>query len=898
MPPDTLTPRDPRCEFLVTPLGVGEPCPRLSWKLESTERGAVPSASRVVVRADESSEAGWDTGWIAGHDRTSVAYAGPALRSDTRYHWEVGLRDAAGDDAGRARSWFETGVLSPAEWRAVWIARDTRTLPPIPVPQDHDRSLRCEYLPPPLQLRRTFTAGDVRRARVHVTARGVYRLRLNGVRVGRDELTPGWTDYAHRIQYQTYDVTDLLAEGDNVLGATVADGWWSGFVGMDARHQAQQYGTAPQFLAQLVLDRADGVREVIGTDGGWRERQGRIRYADLLMGQQDDARLDTPGWDRPGFDDSAWPFAVVAGTDTTTLTATGDEPVRVTAELPARSVVQRPEGFLVDLGQNIAGRVRLTVRGAVPGQRIRLRHGELLADDGSLYTENLRSAEATDIYYATGADEEVFEPEFTTHGFRYVEVAGYPGELRADDVTGVVLHSDTTFVGEFGCDDDLVTRLQANIRWGQRGNFVSVPTDCPQRDERLGWLADAQIFAPTACLNADCAAFFARWMRDVVSGQDAGGAFPDVAPKVCGCLDREGAPAWGDGGVLIPWHLYRTYGDRRVLDLSFGAMCAWVDHVHRHNPDLVWRHRRGNDYGDWLQVDAATPPEVLATAYFARSARTVSAAATALERPEITAHYARLAAEIGSAFVEEFVGDDGHVHGGTQTGQLLALAFGLLPDRLVDAVFGHLVRSVEERGNRLTTGFVGVALLCPTLAGHGRADLAHALLAQTAYPSWGYSVVNGATTIWERWDAWTADRGTQSAAMNSFNHYALGSVGEWLYTGVAGLDQAPGSVAWREAVVRPRVGGALTRASAEYDSVRGRFASRWQVDGDTFTLDVTVPPGAEATVYVPTADPDSVRESGDVLDDAPHVRGVERTGEEQVCHVGSGHYRFTASVRH
>ncbi|MFD0855866.1 family 78 glycoside hydrolase catalytic domain, partial [Actinomadura adrarensis] len=442
------------------------------------------------------------------------------------------------------------------------------------------------------------------------------------------------------------------------------------------------------------------------------------------------------------------------------------------------------------------------------GRRIQLRHAEML-DDGELYLANLRTAEATDVYIAAGEPVEVFEPRFTFHGFRYAEVTGYPGELRPEDVVGRVLHSDTPFTGEFTCSDETVNRLHANIVWGQRGNFVSIPTDCPQRDERLGWLADAQVFLPTACRNADVAAFFARWMLDVVDAQDAGGAFPDVVPKLC--IDREGAPAWGDGGVIIPWHLYNTYGDRRVLERSYGAMAAWVDHVHRHNPDLVWRNRVGNHYGDWLQVDVETPRDLLATAYFANSTQIVAQTAEVLGEHSDAKRYGALHADIREAFVDAFVDtSSGRVTGGTQTGYLLALAFDLMPERLVPDAVSHLVADIEARDRHLTTGFAGVALLCPVLTEHGHADLAYALLHQDTYPSWTYSIRHGATTIWERWDGWTEEHGFQSPAMNSFNHYSLGSVGDWLYGGVAGIGQAPGSVAYRRLLLRPQVGGRLT----------------------------------------------------------------------------------------
>jgi alpha-L-rhamnosidase len=500
---------------------------------------------------------------------------------------------------------------------------------------------------------------------------------------------------------------------------------------------------------------------------------------------------------------------------------------------------------------------------------------------------NLRRAAATDVYVAAGEAVEVFEPKFTFHGFRYVEVDGYPGELSTSDISARVLHNDIPFTGRFECSDPMVNQLQSNITRSQRGNFLAVPTDCPQRDERLGWLADAQIFAPTASRNADVSAFFARWMRDVVDGQDSDGAFRDVAPVVS--LDREAAPAWGDAGVIIPWHLWRTYGDRAVLERSFDAMLAWIRHIQRHNPDLRWRYRTGNSYGDWLQVGATTPRDVLATAYFARSTELTARTAEVLGRHDEARELWALHGGIRAAFIDSYVDEDGRVAGETQTGYLLALAFGLLPERLVPAAVGHLAADIEKRDCRLTTGFVGVALLCPVLADHGRADLAYALLHQDEYPSWGYSIRHGATTIWERWDGWTEHAGFQSPAMNSFNHYSLGSVGDWLYGRVAGIDQTPRSVGYRELLLRPLPGGRLTWARAEQETVRGRVACGWSMEDGRITVSATVPPGCTAVLEIPTADPDSVRdESGS------RPPGSEPSAVGVTLRLASGRYTFSA----
>ncbi len=897
-----LEPYGLQCEFLGTPLGIGELRPRLSWRLRSAVRGDRPTSQRLTVHRLTASGAEAELCWDSDWHRPSPAaeYDGLPLQSRTRYAWQVQVQDAAGLPGPVAASWFETGLLHHDDWHALWIARDPETTGVANPPTDRDilgpgvLGHLNRRLPPCAHLRRAFDlpAAPVR-ARLLISARGLYEARLNGSRVGDHELAPGWTDYRARIQYQCYDVTSLLQPGANTLGAILGDGWFSGRVGPGSRRLGEHYGSMPQLLCQLHVDLPGGTQYVVCSDGQWHASTGPLRYADLLAGEAYDARRELDGWDKPGYDDSGWSPVLITDTDTGLLVSSSDEPVRATEELSPRSIVQRPDGtVLADFGQNMVGRVRITIRGAARGDRVVLRHGEMLTADGALYTANLRLAAATDTYIAAGRDAEVFEPRFTFHGFRYLEVAGYPAELAPGDLTGVVLHSDTPRAGQMQTSDDTVNTLISNIWWGQRGNFVSVPTDCPQRDERLGWLADAQVFLPTACYQADVAAFFARWMRDVVSSRLPGGAFPDVAPRLV--FERNGAPGWGDGGVIIPWTLWRTYGDRRVLERSFAAMAGWIEHVRSANEDLIWRHKVGNHYGDWLQVDAQTPREVLATAYFARSTELVARAARVLGRTADASRHELLAAKIKAAFVDRFVGGDGSIAGETQTCYLLALAFGLVPDELTGAAVARLASDIEARGCRLTTGFLGVALLCPVLTDHGRADLAYALLHQDAYPSWSYSIRHGATTVWERWDGWTQEHGFQSTAMNSFNHYSLGSVGEWLFSSVAGIAQAADSVAFGALDIRPHPGGRLTWAQARYESARGLIETSWRIEDGQLRLLVTIPPGATAAIRIPTSEPGSVRESGRPLADAA---GLEPGGEQDdcaICRAGSGSYDFTA----
>jgi alpha-L-rhamnosidase len=613
------------------------------------------------------------------------------------------------------------------------------------------------------------------------------------------------------------------------------------------------------------------------------------------MGESYDARREMPGWAEPGFDDSGWYGVEVEEIEGTNLVARPDEGIRVTEELETKTVTEPESGrYVFDLGRNMVGWVRLKVEGEA-GTKVTLRHAEALKPDGTIYTTNLRSARATDHYMLGGEGEEVYEPRFTFHGFRYVEVTGYPGEPQPDAITGRVVHSATPPSGSFECSSSLVNKLQENIVWGQRGNFLSVPTDCPQRDERLGWMGDAQIFTRTASFNMDVAAFFEKWMTDVQDAQSPEGAFPDVAPLLrgSGLIDlRWGAPAWGDAGVIVPWTIYRTYDDTRIVERHYEAMARWMEYLHEANPALIRKNRMGNNYGDWLSPKGDhTPKHLLATAYWAYDAKLMAEMAEATGRYDDASEYRDLNERIKAAFEEAYVSPDGRIEGDTQTCYLLALHMDLLPEDLRSAAAEHLMRNIEREDWHLSTGFVGVGYLCPVLTEAGYTDVAYRLLTNETYPSWGYTIKNGATTIWERWDGWT-EAGFQSPNMNSFNHYSLGSVGEWLYRYVAGIDL--GTPGYGHILIRPRPGGSLTHASGEYDSVRGRISSSWKIEGDRFVLEALIPPNTTATVHVPSTD--DISEGGRPADEADGVEFL-RTGEgETVLSVGSGRYEFAGRM--
>jgi alpha-L-rhamnosidase len=741
--------------------------------------------------------------------------------------------------------------------------------------------MNLEEMPPGSTLRSTFTVKrPVKRARLYATALGLYEMHLNGARVGDAYLTPGWTNYADRVLYQTYDVTKQIQQGDNAIAALLGGGWFAGEVGLVGRNV---YGRNPYLLANLVMELEDGTTQIVVTDETWKLHEGPLIGADLMDGENHDARRETPGFATTGFDDSRWGKVNAIGLQTPparTLVGDRGPPIRVTETLrPVRITQPKPGIFIADMGQNMTGWTRLSVKGP-PGAMVQQRFAEMLNPDGTLYVANLRGAEATDRYTLRGDPKgETFEPRFTFHGFRFVELTGFPGTPTADNIAGRVVHSDIPKTGTFTSSNEMVNQLQRNIDWGQRGNFVSIPTDCPQRDERLGWMGDAQIFVRTATLNRDVAAFFAKWMDDVRDAQSKEGAFPDVAPSPPGM--KSGAPAWGDAGVIVPWVLYEQYGDRRFLEDQYQAMTRFVAYVHKGNPDLLWKKRTGNNYGDWLSVDATTDKDLLATAYFAGTTALVARVAGVLGRDADRRRFEALAGKIKQSFQRAFLAADGKLSSDTQTAYVLALRFDLVPADMRSRLAQHLVDDITRRGHRLTTGFLGVGHLLPALTESGHLDVAYRLLESETYPSWGYSIKQGATTIWERWDGWTEKKGFQDPGMNSFNHYSLGSVGEWLYGTVAGVTAAaPG---YKRVRIEPRPGGTLNRAAAEITSPYGLIKSAWQKKGNDLSLHIMVPPNTSAEVVVPGK---AEAPSGATTLDASGSRFA----------VGSGTYTFKVAL--
>ncbi len=809
-------------------------------------------------------------------------------------------------------------------------------------------------LTPPVLRREFVLPGPVRRATLYATALGVYEMHLNGQRVGDHILAPEWTDYGQGVQYQTYDVTELLRQGANVIGALLGDGHYAGRVGMTQSYASLRlravYGRKPRLRAQLEVELDDGRTIAIATDGAWRSTiDGPIRLSDIYDGEVQDARRELPGWDQPGYDENAagpanWRPVEVDDTLRMPLLAQIYPPIRITCAVPAQAVHSPERGvYILDLGQDITGWVRLKVCGR-PGQRVALRHAEALDADGRLYTAMLRGAAQTDHYTLRGDPQgEVFEPHFTYHGFRYVEVSGLdeppsilpsptdsvgegPG-VRA--LIGQAFHSAMRETSLFECSSGLANQLWQNILWTQRNVLQGTFLDCTQRDERLGWLGDPQAFAHTACFNMDLAAYLHKRFRDLRQAQAPDGRYYEIAPNVLDGPFPTGTAGWGDEGAIYPWVAYTHYGDRRLLEEQFESAKRWVEHTRACSPGLISPFGTA---GDWLNADtqevedlpkrgaavpgAAVPGAVYATAFFAYSARMVARMASALGPAEDGRRYTELFEAVRQAFNRAFVRADGRIDGDTQAGYALALHFDLLPEALRSAAVGHMVEAIRRYGNRVSTGFQATARMMLELSRGGQNDLAYALLHDRRCPSWGYMIDHGATTIWERWDAYVAGRqlrgqgvpsdptwlqqplaeGFQTSSMNSFNHAALGSVGEWIYRTILGIEPDETQPGYKHFLVRPRPGPGVTWARGVYLSVRGKIAVHWRAEEGAFHLDVRVPPNTTATVHIPTTDAAALREGGIPLEQAEGARLLRVEDGMAVLDIQSGDYAFVSPV--
>ncbi len=884
-----LSAYDLTCEHKKNPVGIDILQPRFSWKIKSTGNSIMQTAYSLRVSADpkfSASKTIWQSDKVASDESVLVSYKGPELKASQRYYWQVRVWD----NKGRASKWseaayWETGLLKPENWKAKWIEMEGDTI---------------RYSPSP-HFRKEFSIEkNIAKAEVYVTSHGFYELHLNGKKVGDQVLTPGWTSYGKRLQYQVYDVTGQVTKGKNAVGAVLGDGWYRGTLAWGNNWAI--YGKRPGLLMQMKITYTDGTGSYILTDESWKSNNnGAIRMNDIYNGETYDATKKLTGWNMPDYNDANW-GTVKTGNYNNNIIASEGAMIKKIQEIKPVRVFHSPKGsLLVDMGQNMVGWIRLRVTGN-KGTVVTLRHAEVLDKYGEFYTENLRVAKCQLTYTLSGSGEEVYEPRFTFMGFRFVEVTGFPGELTTDNITGIVVHSDMPLTGSYESSNQLLNQLQHNIQWGQKGNFVDVPTDCPQRDERLGWTGDAQAFCRTAAFNYNVAAFFTKWLKDVASDQKQDGAVPDVIPDVLNRQDaRTAAPSagWGDVAVIAPWTMYQVYGDKKLLETQYPSMKAWVEYMRKKAGDsFIWRG--GSKYGDWLfyhppvnnhsEPDGFTEHDFISTAFFAYSANLLAKTARELGKTDDEKIYNELFRKIKSVFINEYVTPAGRVGTNSQTSYVLALMFDLLPDDLRPGSAKFLVDDIKSRRNHLSTGFLGTPFLCHVLTQNGYADVAYDLLLQETYPSWLYPVRMGATTIWERWDGQKTDSTFQDAGMNSFNHYAYGAIGDWMYRVSAGIDLLkPG---YKEILIQPHPVKKLEFSKASLESPYGTIASGWERKDGKVYFTVKIPANTNAKIILPADSVEKARENGMPLSDNKALKNIRVTDRNLVIEAGSGEYIF------
>lgn len=898
--------------------------PRLSWELESKERRQLQTAYQIMVsssgqllKLDKGDL--WDSGRILSDRTNQVEYKGSEVVSRKVYYWKV----RSWDKNNIVGKWspvakWEMGLLNKPDWKASWIGNDLSAL----------GKGSAYHLPPAPYFRKQVKLNkSVKKARLYVTALGLYEFYVNGQRIGKDNFTPGWTDYHKRVYYQVYDVTDKLKAGNNILSSIVADGWYSGYLGyallVNNPVVRNFYGKVPLLKAQMEVEYEDGTHTAVVTDASWKSNHGPMVEADILNGETYDARLEFTGWNTASYVAEHWKNATVfPDQGGRSLESYPGNTVQVFKEIKALSVTKRTNGkYIFNLGQNFSGNVRLKVKGK-RGDTITLKYGEVLFPNGDLMTENLRKARATDTYILKGdLNGEVYTPRFTYHGFQYVEVSGFRTQPAVNAVTGIVLSSATPVVGSFTTDQAMVNKLYSNIVWTQRSNYFDIPTDCPQRDERLGWTGDAQTYMQSATFNADISAFFTKWLVDLNDAQRIDHTYPIYAPAPNIRITDTYSPGWSEAGIICPYTLYKVYGDVRVIRKFWVNMTDYLQFLEtKSKGTFVFKEASFEDispkggFGDWLSAGKKTPPDMLATIYYGYIASMMSEMANAIGKHEDEIKYREISNQIKSAFLKHYMAPEGRFKtnvtaygngegyvdgemgfdGHTQTAYANAIYMNMLTPDQAHKAGDFLSELIHQNSGRLATGFLGVKPLLPALSKTGHTDQAYQLLLNVEYPSWGFEIVNGANTIWERWNSYIKGKGFENnAGMNSFNHYAFGSVNEWLFGNSAGIRTIdPG---YRKFLIRPEIakdGIGLVKAS--YHSINGQILSAWKRTDQGIAIDIAIPVNTTADVFIPANNENDVKEGKHRVNIHPDMKVKGLVDGFVHLELGSGVYHFSA----
>ncbi|MEI7024129.1 alpha-L-rhamnosidase [Paenibacillus sp. y28] len=871
-------------DYLVNPIGITK-LPQFGWIIESDKSNVMQKTYRLQMSCDSDFQSlVFDSGVVESDLSAHVTAEGLKLSSSTTYYLRVKISDGTEESGWSRTAFFTTALLNHEEWKGQFVSAETKA--------DADNS-KGTYL------RRQFHAkSDIASAVVYSTALGLYKLYINGNKVSEAELAPGWTSYRKHLLYQTYDVTGLVQRGENAVGAMLGAGWFKGLMGFAGLRN--HYGEQTALLCQLEITYTDGSKEVVVTDQAWKGADCPVLFSEIYDGEVYDARLEEAGWNSPEYDDAAWKPVEIVDYDKSVLTSQAGGKVKELDRIPAKELIITPQGdTVINFGQNLTGWVHFKVKGQA-GERVVLNHFEVLDAEGNVYLDNIRKAKQMVTYTLKGEAEEAYHPHFTFQGFQYIKVAEYPGEVKLENFEAVAVHSDMAPTGTFECSNKDINQLQHNILWGMKGNFVDIPTDCPQRDERLGWTGDAQIFCRTASYLMNTYTFFSKWLKDVSADQTPEGGVPHVVPDiVSGKADDDwllgqgshSAAAWADVAVIMPWTLYLTFGDTKILEEQYDSMKAWIDFMQQHAENGIWNYKL--QFGDWVALDAkegsyfgATPNDLVATAYYAYSTELFSKIAKVLGKENDHTKYSNLYREVVETFQNEFFTRTGRMAARTQTAHIIALYFNLVPDEFRERTIRTLIELLEENDGHLVTGFVGTPYFCHALSQNGHLKEAYELLLKDDFPSWLYQVKAGATTVWEHWDGIKPDGTMWSPDMNSFNHYAYGAIGEWLYRVVAGIEADENKAGYKHTIIQPHVGGGLEYVNAKYSSVYGDITVSWKMEGNTVHIETTIPHNTTATIILDQAK--SVA--------AAHENQFVSNEKGLTAHVGSGKHSFSYSI--